>query len=31
MPWTRIHTTFNTLENEQVTFYTGCWNGKTGI
>ncbi len=28
--WTEHHATFNSLENEQVTLYLGCWDGGTG-
>ncbi|HEX2951942.1 MAG TPA: hypothetical protein VHV83_20600, partial [Armatimonadota bacterium] len=28
--WTMQHITFNSLENQQVTIYFGCWDGRTG-
>ena len=28
--WTEHHIVFNTLGNEKITFYVGCWTGTTG-
>jgi hypothetical protein len=28
--WNTHHVVFNSLENEEVTIYFGCWGGKTG-
>ena len=30
MDWTRIHASFGTLDNTEVSLYLGCWGAKTG-